>query len=66
MKIDRNETNDLKLKNPEKFKELVDLYNQWAAENVVAENNEEGKDEGKQTKEVKTEDKSKKKTKTKE
>jgi arylsulfatase len=35
MKVDRNETNDLKLKNPEKFKELVQLYDEWALNNVI-------------------------------
>lgn len=43
MKEDRNETNDLKGNNPEKFKELVDLYNEWALSNVVEENKNEGK-----------------------
>lgn len=43
MKIDRNETNDLKGNNPEKFKELVDLYNEWAANNVIAEDKEDAK-----------------------
>ena len=34
MKTDRNETADLKEKYPEKFQELVKLYDEWAAKNV--------------------------------
>jgi arylsulfatase A-like enzyme len=36
MQIDRNETNDLKAKYPEKFQELVKLYDEWASKNVPA------------------------------
>ncbi len=43
MKVDRNETTDLKLKNPEKFNELKNLYDGWAAENVVQETTSEKK-----------------------
>jgi arylsulfatase len=34
MQNDRNETTDLKTKNPDKFQELKNLYDQWAAKNV--------------------------------
>jgi arylsulfatase len=40
MKVDRNETNDLKISNPEKFNELLKLYNDWALNNVATENEE--------------------------
>ncbi len=53
MKVDRNETNDLKGKNPEKFKELVDLYNEWAATNVVEANKEADKTKKSKTKKSK-------------
>ena len=36
MKTDRNETADLKEKYPEKFQELVKLYDEWASMNVPA------------------------------
>jgi arylsulfatase len=35
MKTDRNETNDLKEKYPDKFQELIKLYDEWAAKNVL-------------------------------
>ena len=38
MKTDRNETADLKEKYPEKFQELVKLYDEWAAKNVPVVN----------------------------
>lgn len=34
MKTDKNETNDLKEKYPDKFQELIKLYDEWAAMNV--------------------------------
>jgi arylsulfatase len=34
MKTDRNETTDLKEKYPDKFQELVKLYDEWASKNV--------------------------------
>ena len=34
MQTDRNETNDLKKKYPDKFQELIKLYDEWAAKNV--------------------------------
>ncbi|MCX6327355.1 MAG: arylsulfatase [Bacteroidia bacterium] len=34
MQTDRNETNDLKAKYPDKFQELVKLYDEWATKNV--------------------------------
>ena len=47
MKEDRNETKDLKDVNPEKFKELVNMYNEWDISNVVEENKNEGKKKNK-------------------
>lgn len=41
MKVDRNETNDLKLKNPEKFKELVQIYDEWFSQNKAVKSREE-------------------------
>jgi len=34
MKTDRNETNDIKAKYPDKFQELLKLYDEWSAKNV--------------------------------
>jgi arylsulfatase len=53
MKVDRNETNDIKLDNPEKFNELVDIYNEWAKTNVVKENKKEDKVKKNKTKKSK-------------
>jgi len=52
MQNDRNETTDLMNKNPEKFQELITIYNAWAAKNVVANisNVEESEKEGKKEK----------------
>jgi arylsulfatase A-like enzyme len=36
MQTDRNETNDVKEKYPDKFQELLKLYDDWAAKNVPA------------------------------
>jgi len=44
MKSDRNETNDLKAKYPEKFQELMKLYEEWAAKNVRTAQPKEKKD----------------------
>ncbi len=40
MKDDRNETTDLKLQFPEKFNELIKLYDEWVSSNVLSKGNE--------------------------
>lgn len=43
MKVDRNETKDLKLEYPDKFKELVQLYDEWFSSNKALNAAEETK-----------------------
>jgi hypothetical protein len=43
MKVDRNETNDVKLENLKKFNELIKLYDNWASKYVVVEATDENK-----------------------